>query len=159
MVTNLPKINTKKLIEVAEWVGAQHARQQLGLVSEWNQGSWLMKIDDLTEVKVGSCGTACCVGGKVALDAGWIPESAVVSGMVVPAGGGAWMDGDTEEWVVKIDEQGCQVGESRNVEDLAAELLGLTYNEQVVLFNGDNDFADVMTAIHRILSGYTRVDE
>lgn len=50
--------NLKELTAAAEWLGAQKAREDVGLTSEWNQDVWGRRL---------SCGTACCVAGRVAL--------------------------------------------------------------------------------------------
>lgn len=104
---NIPLIR-----KYVEWVEAQEKLQH---GRQWYQGNWFLDITkEIQEdgFEQWSCGTACCVAGKVVMDHGWLPYS--------------------ESYVEKD-------GEKRIVWILAAELLGIDHDDADRLFDGDND--------------------
>ncbi len=72
-----PQINLKPLDDAIEWAAREDAGQHVDGDPRWNQGSWL---------KVDECGTACCIAGRIALAAGWVPDVDPVTGMTVKVG-------------------------------------------------------------------------
>lgn len=153
-------VNRPKLIKLAQWAAAEHAKQELGLPSEWNQGSWLRLDEGLGDdpnvpkavVAGKTCGTAACMAGKVALDAGGVP--------VVVTDGGVDIRLDDEraqdDLYFGIDFSRVFIGDADdpvNVSDFAAEELGLNSSQASLLFAGDNTLADVLRVIKDILVG------
>lgn len=122
-------INRKRLIALAEWAAAQDARRRLGLPNEWIQENWLTKL---------SCGTACCLAGKVALDDGGKPYLH-----------------DDERWEDTFEyDIAAQVtfgGEPVRVSEYAQGALGLTGEQRLELFEGTNDLDRVLYVIGKLL--------
>lgn len=130
----LAEPNRDKLIEVAQWVGAQESLRLLGLPSEWDQSNY---VNDREGVAVnGFCGTAACVAGKVALDAGYKPIR-TESGSLVHYGR------------VSLDPVDDQDGESAR--DVAKRILQLSELEADRLFSGGNTYGDVMRIIGELI--------
>jgi hypothetical protein len=138
--SELPDVNREKLIELAQWAAAEHAKAELGLPSEWDQGQWL-----INGVRVPGdgwqCGTACCIAGKTVLDDGWRPDFGELASR-----------GESTGRIVKVDEDG-----GGNVyaytEDTAREILALNMEQANALFHGSNDLRMVLDVIRRILHG------
>lgn len=123
--------NLKALVELAEWLGVQHARSKAGLPSEWNQGVWALRTP---------CGTVCCAAGHVALGLPeWEPKfySDGTYQTFQKVGGG---DYDTE-----------------TARDLARRELDIDWDDANDLFSGDNDYKDMMRVLKRCIA--TAVEE
>jgi hypothetical protein len=114
--------DNEKLLELKAWVRREWEKRLAGQPSEWNQGTW---------IAVKSCGTVCCVAGKAALNAGWIP------------------DPDATSWVHLPDDP----HNSRPVEEVSDEVLGLTPQESFELYRGSNSVEDVERLIDLIVAG------
>jgi hypothetical protein len=124
-------INRKRLIALAEWAAAQDARRRLGLPNEWVQANWLTKL---------SCGTACCLAGKVALEDGGKPYL---------------RDEHWEEtYEYDIASRVTFPGEPKPVwvSEYAQEVLGLTEEQRLKLFASTNDLDDVLRVIGELLN-------
>lgn len=59
------QINLKPLDDAIEWAAREDAGRHVDGDPRWNQGQWLV---------VDECGTACCIAGRIALTAGWVPD-------------------------------------------------------------------------------------
>lgn len=59
------QINLKPLDDAIEWATREDAGRHVDGDPRWNQSRWLM---------VDECGTACCIAGRIALAAGWVPD-------------------------------------------------------------------------------------
>jgi hypothetical protein len=84
-----------------------------------NQRNWLTRT---------SCGTAACLAGTVALRHGWKPVNWFRAGTFA----GGEITGDVE-----MD------GVIRSVEDVAASILGIGYDDMDELFGSDNTIEDI----------------
>lgn len=58
-------INLEPLDDAIAWAEREQAGQHIDGDPVWRQAYWL----NLT----GECGTACCIAGRIALDAGYVP--------------------------------------------------------------------------------------
>lgn len=163
-------INVPGLIELAEWVGVQEARRELGLASEWDQNVWLTRKGEL--VPVNGCGTAACLAGRAALAAGWVPapyayaalgrrlsdDGDVIEGAEYEADD--WeSDGTDSSLVSQVTYEGngaerriVAIDDTREVRDVAAEILGLDDEQANRLFEGDNLYEDVMEIIGNLIA-------
>jgi hypothetical protein len=126
-------INRERLISLAEWAGAEDARRRLGLPSEWIQEDWLTKL---------SCGTACCLAGKIALEDGGIPYTGEED---FP-----WEHEDDGFGTSEVTFPGST--EPVYVPDHARRALGLSVGQADWLFDSDNDLDDVLDIIHELLA-------
>jgi len=133
----LPEVNRAKLIEVAQWAAGQQALKDLGLPSEWSQASWLSEREGVAAG--GWCGTACCIAGKVALDAGWKPILHTFDD------GSTSLSSDTRV-VKEIDGQLV----TRDVAAVAREVLQLTGDDD--LFSGSNGLDDVIRIVGELIA-------
>jgi hypothetical protein len=134
------KIDVGLLQKVLDWAFEQWQRAQRGEPSEWNQGTWFVEISEVstagrlrTEQDVLSglvCGTACCMGGKVALTMGWRPVF----------GSGDQVRHPTESYTA-------------SVRDVARAYLGLSPHEAGLLFAGTNDIRDLYEHASRMTRG------
>lgn len=123
--------NVPALRKLSEWVTNQ---ESLTEGREWLQSAWIVSdgqrfvADRRAEMASGmwSCGTAMCVAGKVALDAGWNP---------------VWSH--NIEWSSSVDVTDGNV--IRQVDDVAQEILGLTWDQAAELFRGSNDAERIRT--------------
>jgi len=132
--TEVPVPNKQRLIDLATWAAGEHAKKELGLPSEWDQGHWLKRDRDL------SCGTTCCIAGKVALDDGGVPDG----------GWHSWEDthdGDVSG-VLRFPD-----GQLDSASGHARRALGLTFHQADRLFDGDNGLTDVLAVIGALLNG------
>lgn len=59
-------VNVPLLRKTLDWAYEQYQLLLRGLPSEWDQSSWIRHSSAV------SCGTVCCVAGKIALEAGWV---------------------------------------------------------------------------------------
>lgn len=128
--------NTERLIALGIWAINQDTRKKLGLPSEWNQENWFTK-----KPEANSCGTACCMAGKVALEDGGVP---IVNSF-----------DDTDKWASV--NAGFSTGKVRFpdgnwdwVESYATDALELTEGQATRLFAGGNTVHDVVDAIKHI---------
>jgi hypothetical protein len=85
----------------------------------WNQRNWLTRTP---------CGTAACLAGTVALRNGWKPVNWFRAGTFA----GGEITGDVE-----MD------GVIRSVEDVAASILGIDYDDMDELFATENTIEDI----------------
>lgn len=128
--STLTQAQKAKLLELKGWVYGEHLKQQAGLPSEWNQSNWLTGT---------ACGTACCVAGKVALDAGAVPAD--------------WSTGRPIELEVDAPATTIMIdGAKREVEEFAREELGLSEAEASNLFNGYNNYQKIADVIDELVS-------
>ena len=88
-----------------------------------DQRHWIVRGPD--------CGTAMCLAGVVAWQAGWAPEWS--TGFSDNVNGNAWMD----------TADVTRDGKIRLVSSLAAELLGIGWRDADRLFAPDNTLADL----------------
>lgn len=114
-------MNRERLIGLAVWAAGEDAKQRLGLPSEWKQTFWLTRE---------SCGTACCMAGKVAVDDGGIPIF------------------DTQGEAFRVRLPG---GKTQGVSEYAREVLGLDYFDASDLFSANNQLTDVLHVINNLL--------
>lgn len=135
-------VDAPRLAKTLDWAYGEHLRAEAGLFSEWHQGAWMFHSDELARrngtyeeylvaQRAGAtCGTACCIAGKVALDSGYRS--------VHGDGGDAVIHGETEDW--------------SGASEVAAELLGLHDWQADLLFSGGNRITDLY-AIAEVLTG------
>lgn len=145
--TLTPKqIQRQRLIGLAVWAAGEKAKQDLDLPSEWDQGIWLGS---------NSCGTTCCIAGKIALEDGGIPSV---------------YDEDADEYVtdpvkalelwrsdawVNMDVSSVFFpgsDEEHDVSTYAQGVLGLDNKQANLLFEADNKLEDVINAVRVILA-------
>lgn len=111
------KPNVPLLRKAVEWVEEQ---DQLPEGRVWYQGAWFTRFEGTPW-----CGTAMCIAGKVALDAGWKQRpgtgSRVIRGL-----------------------------EESSAHEVARDLLGLRDWEAERLFSGGNDAFDIRREAERI---------
>lgn len=129
--------NRERLIRLAHWVSAEEEKRQQGLPSEWDQSMWLVRKRSAT------CGTACCLAGKVAMEDGAKP---------IPR------DPDTTEREWSDVEDGNVASRFRLpdgtvnwVDGYAQRVLGLNDHQADRLFAGSNDLNDVLDVIEDII--------
>lgn len=67
-------INLKPLDDAIAWAQREQAGQHVDGEPAWRQEWWLV---------VNECGTACCIAGRIALDAGYVPTKIGRSGDVL----------------------------------------------------------------------------
>jgi hypothetical protein len=140
------KPDTEYLASLLAWAEDENEKRKRGERSEWDQGNWITLpasfnglLDDHPGVPLVSlpCGTACCIAGKVALDAGGLP-ALVGAGTSAPHYAGSIVD----------MPDGTKVG----VDTFAAERLGITVDQAEVLFSGSNDIEDLRLIIGAIIA-------
>jgi ferredoxin len=127
-----------KLIELATWLAGQHALQQLGLPSEWNQASWLSRRSDVP------CGTTACAAGHVFLRDGGQPAA-------------VYRYGDrTDDWTQAVDgydwSRGTINGQEVSVREYAITALRLPVDQAGALFDGNNDYPTMLELIGQLLA-------
>lgn len=71
------QINLKALDDAIEWAAREDAGRHVDGDPRWNQGEWLV---------VDECGTACCIVGRIALAAGWVPDVDDQTGLTTKVG-------------------------------------------------------------------------
>lgn len=121
------EVNIPLLRKVVEWVEEQ---ESLALADRrWYQGAWFRKVKDeaIQNINDPMCGTAMCVAGKIAFDDGWIPEVVVVN--------------STDPY--RYAEVATKGGETRPIDAIAADLLGIDEYDANELFAGDNSARDI----------------
>lgn len=126
-----PEVNVPLLRKTVEWATDQWRKAQRGEASEWTQKFYFVKRQRL------DCGTACCIAGKVVLDAGYEP---------------AYEDGDVTAWAVGD-------GEERPAGEIARELLGLSMFQGERLFWEDNSIHDIWRIAEEISGGEIKASE
>ncbi len=117
--------NAEALQDVLAWARHQEELRLAGERSEWDQSDW---------IKITSCGTSCCIAGRVVLTHGWEP---INSGS--PEG---------SSWLI-ADEH----GQFAEVDDIARELLEISRDDAWCLFLAENTLADVEEIITGLLDG------
>lgn len=139
----MTEINTPVLRKTLEWALSEHHKAERGEPSEWDQSEWLGTIKDSTIAKLyrarpmprlgettrlvnewnlsTTCGTSCCIAGKIVLDAGYRP--------VAQTGSTAW--------VRDMDGQAVQV------QTLAQQLIGGNPDRLAALFSAGNSISDL----------------
>lgn len=152
MELRMTEIDIPRLRKTLEWALSEHHKAERGEPSEWDQGEWLGSIRDSTLSKFyrsrpmprwgettrmvnemslsATCGTSCCIAGKIVLDAGYRP--------MAETGSTAW---------VRIGAGGPAV----QVQTLAQKLLGGNPATLEALFSAGNDIHD----LYRIASWLT----
>ena len=105
---NESTVNVPLLRKTLDWAYDQYQLSLRGLPSEWSQGEWIRHSSAV------SCGTVCCVAGKIALEAGWRS-----------------LHGDGGSVVI-------QDGVIDFANAVAADELGLTRDQAEALFSGGN---------------------
>lgn len=121
-----PTLNFELLASTVKWARHEWDSQAAGgAQSMWRQASYAMPTD---------CGTAACIAGRVALDAGF--TSAPELRMWEDAGAFCYWRHDTDP---PVSLQGNRTPWST----VGQELLGLTTYEARVLFAGGNNIKDV----------------
>lgn len=151
MTETIPQPNVLRLIHLAEWVGSQQARKDLGIPSEWDQENWLTWLNgELLEFS--PCGTAACIAGKTALEDGGIPfastwdYNASANWGSIPVGPLAEAEvGETGAFIQFGDDPPVEV----NV--YAQQALGLNDDEADALFDENNDYDRVIQVVRSIL--------
>lgn len=118
-----------KLLGLKGWLYGEYLKKDAGLASEWDQAMWGRET---------TCGTTCCIAGKIVLDAG---------GVFV---GGTQVDPNRRNF---FDARMPGEVDSVNIELKAAELLGLTVQEHTVLFLGSNTYETAVAVIDAIIAG------
>lgn len=124
-----PGVDVPALAKTLDWAMEQHRKAQRGEISEWNQGTWISSTAALLETwavrqfererRAGTvCGTACCIAGKAALDAGY-------------------------RWSQVSDLLVAPDGTASYVESVGREVLGLTERQATTLFSGGNTIHDL----------------
>lgn len=120
-----------KIDDLLDWAAEQKDRQDAGLPSEWEQGTWFTpgaELDGLLSIGGAvpdpsvNCGTACCVAGKALFDEGRLAVAPrygdILAVHPVDATG-----------VIQVDAW----------DEMGAEVLGLDRYEAELLFAGNND--------------------
>lgn len=123
------EVNVPLLRKTLEWATAEHHKLRLGLPSQWDQGVWMDRQ---------SCGTVCCLAGKAALEAGWIPMSATEQDDVAARTG--------RDHNIRHPD-----GRTGDVEQVADDALGLP--EDHSLYGGDNDIYTLWDIAERLTDG------
>ena len=101
---------------------------------EWNQGLWIGTPHNTTPQKW-SCGTVACLGGFVAIHAGWTPDPNNPDVEIVGDGDGG-PETTAHHYVTKN-------GETKTVFAVARELLMLTEDQAEYLFASENSIHDL----------------
>lgn len=167
--------NKEKLIDLAVWIGGQQALNDLGLPSEWEQGTWFSSrgIEVNGDAKFG-CGTACCAAGRTALINGGTPvftvsthndylakrweemneteRRAATSGHGYAAaenGDGVYVD--VSETLMAFPQKDGSI-KVLEVEEFAREELGLNSDQAYLLFSGSNDYDQMIHVIRELLA-------
>lgn len=124
-----------KLLELKGWLYGEHLKKEAGLPSEWDQGTW---------GAVTACGTSACIAGKTVLEAGGRfcdAEGDFPTIDLRPGGRRAF------DWVKTPD------GRVESIRNEASTILGLTPNEESVLFAGHNTYPMASAIIDAIIAG------
>lgn len=133
-------VNVEKLRKAIEWAESEAIKAENGEISEWEQGEWIVTSrvrynEKLMEYV--SCGTACCIAGKVALDAGFKSD---------PNGFRGTLDGDeTDVQSVAIRELGLQ--------SYSDPALFASNSIAQRLFDGSNTIYDLWRLANEISNG------
>jgi hypothetical protein len=121
---------------MVEWAETE---EQLATDRTWYQAVWALSMKEKLDYSrdwlqnqsaLYSCGTAMCLAGKVALDAGWkfvIPQS------------------DIDQGIEDVRKDGSR----RSISEVAREELGLTRAQANTLFGPDNKAADIRQIAER----------
>jgi hypothetical protein len=141
-------VDTEYLARLLDWAEAEHEKKLAGEESEWDQGTWIdIPLYDGTSDSVTpaveavanlSCGTTCCLAGKVALDAGAVPS-------VLGEDGELYLTGS----LVDLPDGEKEV----DVAEFARQRLGLNIDQCGVLFAGSNTIEDLRVLIPAIIGG------
>lgn len=140
-MTTLTLTPRQRLINLAVWAAGEKAKQDLGLPSEWDQSDWM---------KQKSCGTSCCIAGKVALDAGATPVlfDDDLEEVSPEEALGLWTE-DYEHDVTDVRIPGLP--HRVPIREYARQVLDLNEREASRLFFGGNGLYDVIEAIRVVL--------
>lgn len=126
MINVTPTPNIPLLRKVVEWVEEQ---ETLTEGRQWRQATWIVSEQYIGPGRSSAyfnCGTAYCVAGKIAIDAGWTP---------IWEGAG----GRGEQAADEVTKNGVTM----DVGQVARLELGLSYPQGNALFAGSNDAADI----------------
>lgn len=139
--------NVPALIDLAEWLGAQNARQRLGLPSEWNQSDWLVPRDGVA--LGGHCGTAGCAAGYIVVTHLGATPLRTDDGNVRPL---------VELPTGEIQSDGSREPIRWSVDDAARTYLGLDHDQAYALFAAGNTFGTMMDRIRGLIE-WAREDD
>lgn len=122
MNDTLPILNTELLTQVIKWAEESEKAPDTEPMpgwGVWGQTMWFRRSSRLQEV---TCGTAYCIAGQVAHQAGYEP---------------VWDDASVAHY--------CRLpgGFPVSASEVAQETLGLTADEATAMFNANNTIADV----------------
>lgn len=146
------------LVELACWLGAEHAKMEVGLPSEWQQGTWQGRMTDgsgnlVTEERDGQnwCKTTACAAGHVAIRHGGLfaiydddsPEG--YRGVSLLTEGDALMNWNPD-MVVTPD------GSAMWVPAYARQVLGLDGQQSGRLFSGKNSYDTMMELLREFIA-------
>lgn len=124
--------NRERLIALTLWAAGEQIKQKMGLPSEWDQADWLTRSR-----QADSCGTVCCLAGRVVLEDGGAPAG----------DDGQWADA-TEGYATGL---AIVNGQTVNVEEYAQHALGLNDSQAARLFSISNDLDDVIHIVGDLL--------
>jgi hypothetical protein len=149
-VTDQPTPNVTLLRYYAAWV--EHQSMLPVEQQEWDQGVYGADVDAVNAVTETEeyrdpnvCQTTHCIAGRVAIDHGWVflnQDASEEAARDYPSWVGRQSDGNVP----------------RQVEEVAAEILGLDINEANKLFAAHNDAITVQQVVDRIISDAERGD-
>jgi len=109
-------VDIERLDHLLAWATEEEAKKRRGEPSQWDQGVYYLERDP-------SCGTVCCISGKVVL------EDGVPIQWSVPT-----------DWFLWPVDEGTEVGWTPygTPADYAQEALGLSFEQAGALFDGAN---------------------
>lgn len=117
-------VDAERLNHLLAWAEAEDLKAQAGLPSAWDQTVWS-----------NSCGTACCIAGKVALEDGGKPVAREYGQMKL------------------VNEFRMPNGQEVEPEAYARRELGLTDDEAEALFESNNDLDRLRGLVAAIVAG------
>ncbi len=120
--------NIAELDALLAWAETENDKQEKGLPSEWDQGTWASRVSYL------SCGSACCIAGKAVARQGGVFK---------------FTEGVSYAYMAVMPTS----PEPQPIEDTARRILGITQSQADALFNSNNDIDDVRTCIAQIKDG------
>lgn len=130
------KKQAKTLKKLVRWAEQDEKAPKKLSEFAWDQETWATKRKDGPEAR---CQTACCIAG----------------GAVALAGARFLYDKKelNEDGMVDVTE--CRYeGRTYEIDELASQLLGLSFREAEDLFDGDNTLEDVKRISNRILEDH-----
>lgn len=125
MTDTPPEPNLARIDELIDWAAAEQEKADAGEPSQWNQNVWVAPI---------TCGTVCCIFGKLALDDGVLK---------------------TINGTLRVNNRGA-VDVDRSFFTYGRDRLGLTDTEADALSDPSNDLDDLRHVRHAIAKGSYR---